>query len=56
MLENEQKNPTKITESPNVGPVTYNQGAIYKSRPLSAMIHSAMSSRSSITQSTGKYD
>ena len=56
MRENEQKTPTKIIESSNIGPVTYNQGAIYKSRPLSAMIHSAMSSRSLSTRSTGKYD
>ena len=54
MLNNEQKNPTKIIESQNIGPVTYNPGAIYKSRPLSAMIRSAMSSRSLSTQSTGK--
>ncbi|GES93066.1 kinase-like domain-containing protein [Rhizophagus clarus] len=38
------KNPTKIMESPNIGPVTTNNpGAIYKSRPLSEMIKSALS-------------
>jgi len=52
---NERENPTKIIESPNIGPVTYNNpGAIYKSRPLSAMIQSAMSSKRLITQSIGK--
>jgi serine/threonine protein kinase len=46
MLENEinRKNPTKIIESPDIGPVTTNNpGAIYKSRPLSGMIKSAAS-------------
>ncbi|CAB5150152.1 unnamed protein product [Rhizophagus irregularis] len=38
------KNPTKIIESPDIGPVTTNNpGAIYKSRPLSEMIKSAAS-------------
>ena len=54
MIDNERKNPTKIIESPNIGPVTYNPGAIYKSRPLSGMINSAMSSRSLRNRSTGK--
>ena len=41
-------NPTKILESPDIGPITkINPGAIYKSRPLSDMIYSAMSLRSS---------
>jgi serine/threonine protein kinase len=49
-------NPTKIIESPNIGPVTINNpGAIYKSRPLSGMINSAMSLRSSRNQSIGNY-
>ncbi|EXX74648.1 uncharacterized protein OCT59_009239 [Rhizophagus irregularis] len=45
MLENEinRKNPTKIIESSDIGPViTNNPGAIYKSRPLSEMIKSAI--------------
>jgi serine/threonine protein kinase len=43
-----RENPTKIIESSDIG----NPGAIYKSRLLSRMIHSAMSLRSSISQST----
>ena len=40
------KNPTKIIESPDIGPVTINNpGAFYKSRPLSGMIQSAMSKK-----------
>ena len=54
IIESERKNPTKIIESPDIGPVPYNPGAIYKSRPLSAMIQSARSSRSLRIQSTGK--
>ena len=54
MLQNERENPTKIIESPDIGPVTYNPGAIYKSRSLSYMINSAMSTRSLRTKSTGK--
>ena len=54
VLSNERKNPTKIIESLDIGPVTCNPGAIYKSRPLSAMIQSARSSRSLRIQSTGK--
>ena len=47
--------PTKIIESPDIGPVTINNsGAIYKSRPLSGMIHSAMSLWSSRNQYIGK--
>ncbi|EXX50152.1 polo kinase CDC5 [Rhizophagus irregularis DAOM 197198w] len=46
------QNPTKIIESSDIGPVPkYNPGAIYKSRPLSGMINSAMSLRSSRSQS-----
>jgi serine/threonine protein kinase len=46
------KNPTEIMESSNIGPVIINNpSAIYKSRPLSAMINSAMSIRSSRSQS-----
>ncbi|CAB5363753.1 unnamed protein product [Rhizophagus irregularis] len=52
-------NQTKIAESSDIGPVIKNNlGAIYKSRPLSAMINSAMSLRSpkslSINLGTGK--
>ena len=61
--DDERKNGyrTKIIESPNIGPVkTNNPGAIYKSRPLSGMIQSAMSTRSlrsqSITTEVGKYN
>ena len=44
---------TKIKESPDIGPVTINNpGAIYQSRPLSGMINSVMSLRSSRSQST----
>ncbi|RIA86621.1 hypothetical protein C1645_878573 [Glomus cerebriforme] len=40
-------NPTKIIPSSDIGPVTTNNpGAIYKSRPLSGMIRSAMSTMS----------
>jgi serine/threonine protein kinase len=45
---------TKIIKSPDIGPVTNNPGAIYKSRSLSVMINSAMSLRSSRNQSIGK--
>ncbi|CAB5192920.1 unnamed protein product [Rhizophagus irregularis] len=46
------QNPTKIIESSDIGPVPKNNpGAIYKSRPLSSMINSAMSLRSSRSQS-----
>ncbi|RGB40400.1 kinase-like domain-containing protein [Rhizophagus diaphanus] len=45
-------NQTKIIESSDIGPVTNNHlGAIYKSRPLSGMINSAMSLRSLRSQS-----
>jgi serine/threonine protein kinase len=55
----ETSNPTKIIKSPDIGPITTNNpGAIYKSRPLSGMIQSAMSTRSlrsqSITAKVGK--
>ena len=54
VCENEYKITTKIIESPDIGPVRINNpGAIYKSRPLSRMIHSAMSLRSSRNQSIG---
>ncbi|GBB93021.1 hypothetical protein RclHR1_00210017 [Rhizophagus clarus] len=46
------KNSTKIMESSAIGPVTIDTpGAIYKSRPLSKMIHSVMSLRSSRSES-----
>ena len=49
----DNKNPTNIIESSNIGPVTINNpGAIYKSRPLSEMINSVMSLRSLRSQST----
>ena len=53
------QNPTKIIESSDIGPVTKNNpGAVYKSRPLSGMIRSAMSTRSlrsqSVTSEVGK--
>ncbi|RGB30946.1 kinase-like domain-containing protein [Rhizophagus diaphanus] len=57
MCENEKKssknqNSTKIIESSDIGPVTTNHlGAIYRSRPLSGMINSAMSLRSLRSQS-----
>ena len=52
---NEYKIMTKIIESPDIGPVRINNpGAIYKSRPLSGMINSAMSLRSSRNQSIGE--
>jgi serine/threonine protein kinase len=48
-------NPTKIIHSLDIGPVkTNHSGAIYKSRPLSGMINSAMSLRRSRRQSIGK--
>uniref|UniRef100_U9U5B4 Serine-threonine/tyrosine-protein kinase catalytic domain-containing protein n=1 Tax=Rhizophagus irregularis (strain DAOM 181602 / DAOM 197198 / MUCL 43194) TaxID=747089 RepID=U9U5B4_RHIID len=43
----EESNPTKIAESPDIGPATANNpDAIYRSRSLSAMIKSAESTRS----------
>src|SRR5688572_9790787 len=46
------QNPTKIIESSDIGPVaTNNPGAIYENRHLSSMINSAMSLRSSRSQS-----
>ncbi|RIA92187.1 kinase-like domain-containing protein, partial [Glomus cerebriforme] len=45
--EKRNQNPTEIIESSDIGPVkTNNPGAIYKSRPLSGIIQSAMSTRS----------
>ena len=64
MSRNEfQKDPadiTKVIESSDIGPVTRNNsGAIYKSRSLSGLIRSAMSTRSlrsqSITSEVSKY-
>ena len=40
------KNPTEIIKSSDIGPITNHPCAIYKSRPLSAMIKSAESTRS----------
>ncbi|UZO02451.1 uncharacterized protein OCT59_020931 [Rhizophagus irregularis] len=49
---NKLRNPTKIIKSSDIGPVAKNNpGAIYKSRPLSRMIHSAMSLKSSRSRS-----
>ena len=53
------QNPTEIIKSPDIGPVTINNlNAIFKSRPLSGMIQSAISLRSSRNRSinleTGK--
>jgi serine/threonine protein kinase len=46
-FKEDNNNPTKIIKSSDIGPVTTNNlGAIYKSRPLSAMIKSAESTRS----------
>ncbi|CAB4491565.1 unnamed protein product [Rhizophagus irregularis] len=58
-IEGKNMNPTKIIKSSDIGPVaTNNPGAIYKSRHLSGMIQSAMSTRSlrgkSITAEVGK--
>ncbi|GBC02887.1 hypothetical protein RclHR1_04880012 [Rhizophagus clarus] len=44
-------NATKIIASSDIGPITNNPNAIYKSRPLSAMIRSAESTRSLRSQS-----
>ncbi|CAB4479070.1 unnamed protein product [Rhizophagus irregularis] len=50
--ENDSTSLTKIIKSSDIGPVTINNlGAVYKSRPLSHMIQSAMSLRSSRSQS-----
>ncbi|GBC06982.1 hypothetical protein RclHR1_07180007 [Rhizophagus clarus] len=60
MMGNEWQNesfqkPTEIMKSSDIGPVMINNpGAIYKSRPLSCMIQSAMSLRSSRDQSNVK--
>ncbi|CAB5350600.1 unnamed protein product [Rhizophagus irregularis] len=49
---NRNKNPTKIIKSPDIGPVIINNpSATYKSRSLSGMINSAISLRSSRSQS-----
>ncbi|CAB5359843.1 unnamed protein product [Rhizophagus irregularis] len=51
-LRNISGNGIEIIESSDIGPVPKNNpGAIYKSRPLSAMISSAMSLKSSRSQS-----
>ncbi|EXX56146.1 Mkk2p [Rhizophagus irregularis DAOM 197198w] len=47
----DNKNPTEIVKSSDIGPVTNNPNAIYKSRNLSGMIQSAISLRSSRSQS-----
>jgi serine/threonine protein kinase len=53
MYNAEKEKPTKIIESSDIGPVIKNNpGAIYQSRPLSCMIQSAMSLRSSRSQTT----
>jgi serine/threonine protein kinase len=53
VINSKNNHPTKIIKCSDIGPVTINNpGAIYKSRPLSKMIHSAMSSRSLRSQST----
>ncbi|CAB4490213.1 hypothetical protein RhiirA1_515763 [Rhizophagus irregularis] len=50
-LNHDKKNPTEIIKSSDIGPVPKNNpGAIYKSRPLSVMINSAMSLKSSRSQ------
>uniref|UniRef100_U9UML4 Serine-threonine/tyrosine-protein kinase catalytic domain-containing protein n=1 Tax=Rhizophagus irregularis (strain DAOM 181602 / DAOM 197198 / MUCL 43194) TaxID=747089 RepID=U9UML4_RHIID len=41
----EGKNPCKIVKSQDIGPITNNPGAIYKSRHLSKMVKSAESTR-----------
>ncbi len=41
----------KFGESSDIGPITISPGAFYKSRPLSGMIKSAMSTRSLKSQS-----
>jgi len=47
MVKNERKNPTNLGETSDIGLITTNNpGAIYKSRPLSGMINSAMSAMS----------
>ena len=52
----EEKNPTKIIWSSDIGPkVTNNPGAIYSSRLLSGMIKSAMSTRS-LSSELGKHN
>ena len=55
----ESYNETKITMSSDVGPITNNPGAIYKSRFLSAMIKTAESTKifksKRITSDFGKY-
>src|SRR5438876_8789486 len=51
-------NENKIIESPDIGPITNNPGAIFKSRSLSEMIKSAESTRNlrgqMITSKIGK--
>ena len=48
----EQKNPAKIIESSDIGPISSNPDAIYTSRPLSGMIKSAMNIRGLRSQSS----
>ncbi|CAB4470892.1 unnamed protein product [Rhizophagus irregularis] len=52
MFSKEYYGKTKVIKSSDIGPVTINNlGAVYKSRPLSQMIQSAMSLRRSRSQS-----
>ncbi len=52
MANLESKNPTEIIQSSDIGPITINNpGAIYRSRSLSTMIRSALSTRSLKSQS-----
>ncbi|PKK71291.1 hypothetical protein RhiirC2_778577, partial [Rhizophagus irregularis] len=52
MFSKEYYGETKVIKSSDIGPVTINNlGAVYKSRPLSQMIQSAMSLRRSRSQS-----
>ena len=57
-MKNKSYNENKIERSPDIGPITNNPGAIYKSRSLSAMINSAESTRNlksqMITSKIGK--
>src|ERR1043166_8081732 len=48
---------TEVIKSPDIGPITNNPGAVYKSTALSAMIKSAESTRSLRSQSiiSGKH-
>ncbi|CAB5215794.1 unnamed protein product [Rhizophagus irregularis] len=50
-INSNKKIPTKIIESSDIEFVKNNPGAIYKSRPLSNMIYSAMSLKDSRSRS-----